>query len=135
MAEFALDPQIAADSYPVTELELCTVRLQRDANYPWLVLVPKRANAVEIVDLDPADRTMLLDEIVKASAVLRDTVKCDKLNVASFGNAVRQMHIHVIARTFTDPGWPKPPWGVVPPKAYAAGAAEALAAKLAERLK
>jgi diadenosine tetraphosphate (Ap4A) HIT family hydrolase len=135
MAAFVLDPQIAADSHPVTELKLCTVRLQGDANYPWLVLVPKRADAVEIVDLDPADRAMLLDEIVKASAALRDTVKCDKLNVASFGNAVRQMHIHVIARTFDDPGWPKPVWGVVPKKAYAPGDAEALAARLAARLK
>lgn len=135
MAEFVLDPRIAADSYPVTELNLCTVRLQRDANYPWLVLVPRRASAVEIVDLDPSDRATLLDEIVRASAALRDTVPCDKLNVASFGNAVRQMHIHVIARTFTDPSWPKPVWGVVPAKLYPPGEAEALAAKLSARLK
>jgi diadenosine tetraphosphate (Ap4A) HIT family hydrolase len=135
MTAFVLDPQIATDSYPVTDLKLCTVRLQRDANYPWLVLVPKRADAVEIVDLDPADRSVLLDEIVAASAALRDTVPCDKLNVASFGNAVRQMHVHVIARTFTDPGWPKPVFGAVPRKDFAPGAAEALAAKLAARLK
>ncbi len=135
MAEFVLDPQIAADSMPVTDLKLSAVRLQRDANYPWLVLVPQRANAVEIVDLAPSDRTMLLDEIVRASAALRDTVPCDKLNVASFGNAVRQMHIHVIARTFSDPAWPKPVWGVVPAKPYMPGEAEALAAKLAARLK
>jgi diadenosine tetraphosphate (Ap4A) HIT family hydrolase len=135
LPEFALDPRIAADSLPVTDLVLCTIRLQSDANYPWLVLVPKRAGAVEIVDLDPADRAQLLEEIVKASAALRETVVCDKLNVASFGNAVRQMHVHVMARTFTDASWPSPVFGAAAAKPYPPGAAEALAAALAARLK
>ena len=78
---------------------------------------------------------MLMDEIVRASAALREVVPCDKLNVASFGNAVRQMHVHVIARPFSDAAWPKPVWGAAAAKAYAPGAAEALAAKLAARLK
>lgn len=135
MPDFAIDPQIAADSMPVTELNLSQIRLMRDANYPWLLLLPRRARIFELVDLDPADRITLMEEIAAASTALRETVRCEKLNVASFGNAVRQMHIHVIARTFDDPGWPKPVWGVAPARAYAPGAAEALAAKLAARLK
>jgi diadenosine tetraphosphate (Ap4A) HIT family hydrolase len=135
LPDFAIDPQIAADSMPVTELELSAVRLMRNANYPWLLLLPRRAGIFELVDLGPADRIALMEEIAAASAALRETVPCDKLNVASFGNAVRQMHIHVIARTLSDPGWPKPVWGAAPARAYAPGAAEALAAKLAARLK
>jgi diadenosine tetraphosphate (Ap4A) HIT family hydrolase len=76
-----------------------------------------------------------MDEIALASTALRETVSCDKLNIASFGNAVRQMHVHVIARRFTDAGWPKPVWGAAPKKEYEPGAAEALAAKLKARLK
>lgn len=135
MTDFVIDPQIAADSMPVTELKLSHVRLMRDANYPWLLLLPRRAGIFELVDLDLADRIALMEEIATASAALRESVPCDKLNVASFGNAVRQMHIHVIARTFSDAGWPKPVWGMAPATAYAPGAAEALAAKLAARLK
>jgi diadenosine tetraphosphate (Ap4A) HIT family hydrolase len=135
LPDFAIDPQIAADSMPVTELKLSHVRLMHDANYPWLLLLPRRAEIFELVDLDPADRILLMEEIATASTVLRETVPCDKLNVAAFGNAVRQMHIHVIARTFNDAGWPKPVWGAAPKTAYAPGAAEALAAKLAARLK
>jgi diadenosine tetraphosphate (Ap4A) HIT family hydrolase len=135
LPDFAIDPQIAADSMPVTELELSHVRLMRDANYPWLLLLPRRAGIFELVDLDSADRIQLMDEIALASTVLRETVPCDKLNVAAFGNAVRQMHIHVIARTFNDAGWPKPVWGAASKGDYEPGAAEALAAKFASRLK
>jgi len=134
LSEFTVDPQIVADSMPVTELGLSHVRLMRDANYPWLLLLPRRS-AVEIVDLDPADRIVLMEEIATASAALRESVPCDKLNVASFGNAVRQMHVHVIARRFDDVGWPKPVWGTAPKKEYEPGVAEALVDKLKARLK
>lgn len=134
MSEFTVDPQIVADSMPVTELKLSHVRLMRDANYPWLLLLPRRP-AVEIVDLDPEDRITLMGEIATASRVLRETVPCDKLNIAAFGNAVRQMHVHVIARRFDDVGWPKPVWGAAPKKEYEPGVAEALVGKLKGRLK
>lgn len=135
MADFVLDPQIAADSIPVGELDLCTVRLMRDANYPWLLLVPQRAGTTELIDLDAKDRALLIEEIARAGTALRKTVRCDKLNVAALGNVVRQLHVHIIARTLGDPAWPKPVWGIAPAKAYARGEAEALAARLKEGLK
>ena len=134
MPDFALDPRIEADSLPVAELPLCTVRLMRDANYPWLVLVPRRAGLAEIVDLDAAERTQFMAEIALASEALRQTVPCEKLNVAALGNMVRQLHAHVIARRTGDAAWPKPVWGAAQPAQYAPGAAEALAAALAARL-
>jgi diadenosine tetraphosphate (Ap4A) HIT family hydrolase len=118
----------------VTDLALSQVRLMRDANYPWLLLLPRRP-AVEIVDLDPADRAQLMDEIAAASAALRETVHCDKLNVGALGNVVRQLHVHVIARRFDDAAWPKPVWGAAPKKEYEPDVIEALAAKLKARLK
>lgn len=134
MPDFALDPRLAADSIPVAELALSSVRLMRDANYPWLLLVPRQAHLAEIVDLDELDRSLLMREIAKACQALRDIVACDKLNVAALGNSVRQLHVHVIARRETDAAWPRPVWGAAPPLAYAEGEAEALAAKLAARL-
>src|SRR5262245_32168589 len=101
-------------------MKLSHVRLMRDANYAWLLVLPRRA-AVDIVDLAPGDRITLIEEIAAASAALRETVLCDKLNIASLGNAVRQMHVHVIARRFDDAGWPKPVWGAAPRKEYEPG--------------
>jgi diadenosine tetraphosphate (Ap4A) HIT family hydrolase len=135
LPEFELNPQIAADTLAVAELELCTVRLMRDANYCWLLLVPRIAYTTEIVDLSAEHRQMLMEDIVKAGAALRQTCPCDKLNIATLGNVVAQIHVHVIARRHDDAAWPKPVWGAVPAKAYAEGAGEALAAKLAARLK
>jgi len=135
LSEFALDPKIAADSIFVADLPLSAVRMMRDANYPWLLLVPRRAGIFEIVDLAPSDRLQLMEEIAMTSATLRAAVPCDKLNVAALGNVVRQLHVHIIARRKDDPAWPNPIWGAAPARTYATGAAEALAAELAARLK
>jgi diadenosine tetraphosphate (Ap4A) HIT family hydrolase len=135
LSEFVLHPQIAADTFPVAELALSSARLMRDANYPWLLLVPRITDAIDVVDMRAEDRATLMEEIVTASTALRETVACDKLNVATLGNVVAQMHVHVIARRRNDVSWPKPIWGAVPAKAYSPGEGEALAAKLAARLK
>ena len=34
----------------------------------------------------------------------------EKLNVACLGNSVRQMHIHLVARSSDDPAWPGTVW-------------------------
>ena len=134
MQEFSLDPRLAADTLPVADLPLSAVLLARDANYPWLIMVPRRAGLMEIVDLGETHRATLMREIAGVSEALRAAVRCDKLNVAALGNSVPQLHVHVIARRHDDAAWPKPIWGAAPAKAYAEGEAEALASKLAERL-
>ena len=108
---FALDPQLAADTTPVVDLPLCSVRLSADWTYPWLILVPRRAGCSELIDLGPDDRAILMEEIATASKVLKAMTDAHKLNVASLGNAVAQLHVHVIARFPDDPAWPGPIWG------------------------
>ena len=134
MQDFTLDPRLEADSLFVGDLPLSAVRLMRDANYPWLLLVPRRGGLAEIVDLAPAERAQLMAEIGEASDALRGAVRCEKLNVAALGIVVRQLHVHVIARHSDDPAWPRPVWGAVPAEPYAEGQAEALAEALAVRL-
>jgi diadenosine tetraphosphate (Ap4A) HIT family hydrolase len=135
LPDFVLHPRIETDSMAVADLPLSAVRLMRDANYPWLLLVPRRPDLTEILDLDAADRTQLMTEIALVSEALRAEVACEKLNIAAIGNMVRQLHVHVVARSSGDPAWPKPVWGAAPAKPYPPGEAEALAARLATRLK
>ena len=134
MPDFVLDARLAADSIPVAELPLSAVRLMRDANYPWLILVPRQAGLAELIDLPRADQTVLMAEIGRASEALKASVPCEKLNVAALGIVVRQLHVHVIARNNGDPAWPRPVWGAAHAKVYGAGEAEALADKLAAHL-
>jgi diadenosine tetraphosphate (Ap4A) HIT family hydrolase len=134
MPEFALDPRLEADTLPVAELALCTLRLSKDARFPWLILVPKRPDMAEIVDLEDMDRAILFDEVVLASLVLRTITACHKLNVAALGNQVRQLHVHVIARFEDDAAWPRPVWGTGEAVAYEPAARDRLMAELREHL-
>ena len=114
-----LDPQLADDTAPVIELNLCEVRLMDDANHPWLVLVPRVPGAIEIIDLTPTQRTQLTAEIDTAARALKALFKPHKLNVAALGNLVPQLHVHVIARYSTDIVWPRPVWGAANARPYA----------------
>lgn len=97
------------------DLKLSRVLAIDDAIYPWLVLVPRCAGAVEIADLGAAAGG-LMDEIVQLSRLLKTVTGCDKINVGAIGNVVPQLHIHVVARRFGDPLWPKPVWGLHQPR-------------------
>jgi diadenosine tetraphosphate (Ap4A) HIT family hydrolase len=119
MNAWQLHPQLATDAVPVIELPLCEVRLMDDANHPWLVLVPRVAAAVELIDLDATQRAQLTSEIDTACRALKALFEPHKLNVAALGNLVPQLHVHVIARYREDIAWPKPVWGAANARPYA----------------
>lgn len=108
---FVLDPAIAATTYLLGDWPLSRVFLVDDARFPWLMLVPRRVGASEIIDLSPADRQQLFDETMRAAEALRAVAGPDKLNIGALGNIVRQLHLHIIGRFVSDPAWPGPVWG------------------------
>ena len=109
--EFLLDRRLAADSLAVTELPLCEVRLMNNKLFPWLILIPKRPDVSEWIDLSREDQHQLSDEIAILSHLMTALVTPDKLNIAALGNQVRQLHVHLIARYKSDSAWPNPVWG------------------------
>ncbi len=127
---WSLDPQLAADTVPVGDLALTRVLLANDANYPWLILVPRRPGLVEVTDLEPDAQVQLMREVDAAARALTAAAPCDKLNIAALGNQVAQLHVHVIARRRADAAWPKPVWGVAPPQPYDPPACDALTGAL-----
>lgn len=110
-AGFVLDARLAADSLFIADGPLSQLRLMDDARFPWLVLVPRMADANEWVDLPGGQQRLLLAEINQAATLLRAWQPCDKLNIGALGNIVRQLHVHVIARREGDAAWPGPVWG------------------------
>lgn len=133
--QWSLHPQLAQDTVPVGDLALSRVLLANDANYPWLILVPRRAALVEIIDLETAAQAQLLGEIDAAARALKSAGPCDKLNIAALGNQVAQLHVHVIARRTSDAAWPKPVWGAVSPIPYDPAVRDKLIATLCRELK
>jgi diadenosine tetraphosphate (Ap4A) HIT family hydrolase len=115
---WSLHPQLEKDTINIGDLPLSRVLIINDANYPWLLLVPRRAGAVEITDLDEVAQAQLMTEIARVARALQDVTKPDKLNIAALGNVVPQLHVHIIARRRSDAAWPRPVWGVVPALAH-----------------
>jgi diadenosine tetraphosphate (Ap4A) HIT family hydrolase len=133
VAEFVLDPAFVATAAELGQLPLCHARLQLDARYPWVVLIPRVGGARELEDLSPADRARLIEETVLAGAAVRAVAAVlglgvDKLNVGALGNVTPQLHVHVLGRRVGDPAWPGPVWGHSAAVAYEA---EALARAVA----
>jgi diadenosine tetraphosphate (Ap4A) HIT family hydrolase len=115
---WSLHSQLKKDTIDIGDLPLCRVLVIKDAQYPWLLLVPRRNNANEIIDLDEVAQAQLMTEIARVGRALKEVTQCDKLNIAALGNVVPQLHVHVIARRVSDAAWPRPVWGVMPPLAH-----------------
>jgi diadenosine tetraphosphate (Ap4A) HIT family hydrolase len=127
MTEFTVDPRLTASSEPLASLRLCEARLQADARYAWIVLIPRKPGARELEHLTQKDRVALMDEIVAAGAAVRAIGAArgrpvEKLNVGALGNKVSQLHVHVVGRRTDDPAWPEPVWGLPGGQAYGAAA-------------
>jgi diadenosine tetraphosphate (Ap4A) HIT family hydrolase len=101
MTAFELAPAFRQSSAPLAMLDLSEARLQRDARWPWIVLIPHRPAMREIEDLASADRRPV-----------------EKLNVGALGNITSQLHVHVVGRRADDAAWPGPVWGVGEAEAY-----------------
>ncbi|WP_026873970.1 HIT domain-containing protein [Inquilinus limosus] len=129
-AGFALDPRIAASTLEWRDWTLSQVRLMNDRRFPWLLLVPRRAKAVEWHTLAPEDQAALHQETMLAACALAAVFPAMKINIGALGNVVPQLHVHVLARRAGDPAWPGPVWGAGAAEPYGPGEAEALLAKL-----
>ncbi len=126
MSEFVVDQAFVATSHVLGDLFLCHARLQCDARFPWIVLIPRRMGLREIEDLSPADRTRLMDEAVLAGQAVRALGEAlgrpvEKLNVGALGNITPQLHLHVVGRRSDDSAWPDPVWGKGQKVAYEHG--------------
>ena len=131
---WSLHPQLEQDTAAVGDLPLSRLLVNNDANYLWLLLVPRRPSVREIIDLDEKDQSQLMIEIAHASRALKAVTACHKLNVAAIGNVVPQLRVHIIARRRDDPAWPKPVWGTAPARAYDLAEREGLIAALRREL-
>lgn len=115
---FVLDSRLQQDSLVLGEFSLCQLLLSKDANYPWFILVPKRAGISELFELDAAEQQQLWQETTLLAEALKASYGADKMNVATLGNVVSQLHMHVIVRQRDDAAWPAPVWGKCAPVSY-----------------
>ena len=131
---FKLNRKFLKTSHHLIDLKLCTIRLNDNSKFPWIILIPKRNKITDISELNSKDQSQLMNEIVYASKVMKKLFKTSKLNVEKIGNIVPQLHIHIIARSKKDSSWPLSVW-VVKGKNYSKTALKVIVDKLRKALK
>lgn len=115
---FVLDSRLQQDTWLMGDFPLCRLLLSNDSNYPWFVLVPRREGISELFQLDDADQSLMWAETTALAQALKEVFDADKMNIATLGNVVSQLHMHVIVRYQTDGAWPGPVWGKHPAIPY-----------------
>jgi len=126
---FKIHKKFEKTTHYITDLKLCQIRLQDNAKFPWIMLIPKRNKVSQILDLNRKDQIRLMDEIQYCSKIMKKNFPCDNLNVEKVGNIVPQLHIHIVPRHKKDPSWPLSIW-VVKGKPYSKFALSKMIAKL-----
>ncbi|WP_060485893.1 HIT domain-containing protein [Pseudomonas sp. NBRC 111123] len=127
---FDMDSRLQQDSMVLGDFPLCRLLLSKDANYPWFILVPRRAGVSELFDLSQEDQAQLWKEATYLAETLKHEFAADKMNVATLGNVVSQLHMHVIVRRHGDAAWPAPVWGRVPAVGYTPEQVDAMRQRL-----
>lgn len=114
---FKLDFRLEADTFEICEYLDCKILLMNNSTVPWFIVVPFTVRT-EWYQLDDSQQYNINKIINKLSSFIVNEYKADKLNVATIGNVVKQMHIHVVGRFENDPVWPAPVWGNIQSKSY-----------------
>ncbi|MDX9713975.1 MAG: HIT family protein [Dissulfurispiraceae bacterium] len=127
---FELNERLKQDTFEVARLQLSKVLLMNDMTVPWLILVPQRSGIRELHQLEQKDLTVLVEETALVSGLMEKEFSPDKINVASLGNIVAQLHVHIVARFSNDRAWPGPVWGAAGAEQYT----EHDAAKMVKRI-
>ena len=110
MAEFKIHKQLLSDTHYLGQFPISHVLLHKNALLPWFILVPE-AGIADLLDLPEELRESTIREAAALSAFIKKTLGYPKVNFASIGNVVPQLHLHIIGRRPGDPCWPAPVWG------------------------
>lgn len=105
-----LDERLAADTHPILDYPDFYLGLHKNALIPWLILVPK-TDAIELYACEADLKQRIRSTVDSLAAFAHKYFAADKMNVATLGNVVSQLHIHIIARQHDDIAWPNPVWG------------------------
>lgn len=116
---FTLHPRLEKGTYFIGKSGTCRILLKDNSAFPWLLIVPETNSDIEDLHELPADQFAEVVFLIRqVSQFMSDYFKREKLNVACIGNIVRQMHIHLVARSSDDPAWPDPVWGHAAKSSY-----------------
>ena len=134
---FTLHPRLEAGTHPLGFIHGCHILLKNNAAFPWILIVPEVEDGIEdLHQLSPERYAEVAFLIRSISNFISDHFQPEKLNIGCIGNIVRQMHIHIVGRSESDPAWPGTVWASDAKKTYSEEEIESIrtAAKKALKL-
>jgi diadenosine tetraphosphate (Ap4A) HIT family hydrolase len=93
----------------IFENKLINVQIE-SSQIPWLKIFTQK-NIKEFSMCDKETKLMIWDALDIIEKSMLKYFKCDKINIASFGNYVPHVHFHIMARFKNDNYFPEPMWG------------------------
>jgi len=117
MKAFKINEQLARDCHQLATLNGSHILLMNNSQVPWLVIVPE-VSETEFYEIESSQQQIILQQINLLSKFIKQEFEIDKLNVATIGNIVKQMHIHIVGRNKNDYCWPGVVWGADESKPY-----------------
>lgn len=124
---FELHPRLAAGGFDLVSVNGCRLLLKNNALFPWILIVPEVEEGIEDLHQLSEERYQEVTALIRrVSLFVTEYFQPEKLNVASIGNQVRQMHIHIVGRSSADPAWPGTVWAFEGKETYADETIEAI---------
>lgn len=117
MSQLKIDSRLQADSHQLGKLGSSSLLLMRNSLFPWFVLVPE-TEETEFYRLELTIQHTILSQINLVARFIENNYSIDKMNIATIGNIVSQMHMHIVGRTKKDICWPGVVWGVQEQQEY-----------------
>lgn len=107
---FSIHPQLLADCHVLGQRQQIHYLLHKNAALHWFILVPETTETV-FLNLPALQLNACMREAQKVNDYLLNTLNYPHSNVASIGNVVSQLHLHIVGRHPNDFCWPQPVWG------------------------
>ena len=114
--DIIVDEKISSTSFYVDETRLNKVYVKNNKNFPWIILIPNTPSLYDLVQLGEVDWLLLREDIIFFSNWIKSFFMSQKINIASIGNIVQQLHIHIVGRKTNDSCWPNSVWHVTTPQ-------------------
>ena len=95
---FILDPRLENETILIKESDNFQIRLMNVKDFFWVILIPNKANLIELSDIKIKERNELLNFASDIGDYIKATQNLDKINIGMLGNLVSQLHLHVVVR-------------------------------------
>lgn len=95
---------MAIIDFPLYSIEV------HQSEVPWLKIFVRR-RVKEFSDCTPAEKSAIWTALDIIEKEMIEYYRPQKINIASFGNMLPQVHWHIMARFSEDAFFPEPMWG------------------------